>query len=485
MNLTASDNTISNTAVEFRGAAAIFAGFVLHTTIEHNSITNTSNGGIVLGYGFGIPNCMKANIVRHNKISRSEAVLYDTGSIYTLSAQPGSVIYGNYIEDQVLLYGSLYHDQSSAGFTTHSNVVLGGKMWIYLQWGAAGPVSDLLIAGNFHSQPIAGGCGSQEHAPTCPDNVTVQDNILVLAGRQWPPAARAIISAAGVRRSGSTHGGGRRAAMALVERRPDHMTRDQDHLPQTVADVSKEMHAATAFVRHHGCFSPHGLPALKYSGSNVSAALAMIVDGAAGSFDVCGMRQMTTDFRQVAVTHSQHLLVAGEAQPLPPRLTAAFYVTGTLNLTQLRFSNQDISAAGGDNTGGGIYLGGGGALSAAGVVFANLSASHGGAVFVGDGSAGAVFTECTFVGNKATAVWGGGGAMAVFPGAAAVFMRCRFAQNKAHLGGAIWSNGAVHVELCAFDGNAATARGGGLVAADGSAAALNISSSSFVRTLRY
>ena len=273
--------------------------------------------------------------------------------------------------------------------------------------------------------------------------------------------------------------------MALVERRPDHMTRDQDHLPQTVADVSKEMHAATAFVRHHGCFSPHGLPALKYSGSNVSAALAMIVDGAAGSFDVCGMRQMTTDFRQVAVTHSQHLLVAGEAQPLPPRLTAAFYVTGTLNLTQLRFSNQDISAAGGDNTGGGIYLGGGGALSAAGVVFANLSASHGGAVFVGDGSAGAVFTECTFVGNKATAVWGGGGAVAVFPGAAAVFMRCRFAQNKAHLGGAIWSNGAVHVELCAFDGNAATARGGGLVAADGSAAALNISSSSFVRTLRY
>ena len=105
--------------------------------------------------------------------------------------------------------------------------------------------------------------------------------------------------------------------MALVKPRPNHPARSQDHLLQT--DVSDEMTAATTVVRR--CFSPHGLPALKYSGSNVSAALALIVDGAAGSFDVCGMRQMTTDFRQVAVTHSQHLLVAGEAQPLPPRLT--------------------------------------------------------------------------------------------------------------------------------------------------------------------
>lgn len=389
------------------------------------------------------------------------------------------MIYGNYIEDQVLLYGSLYHDQSSAGFTTHSNVVLGGKMWIYLQWGTAGPNSDLYIAGNYHTQPVAGGCGSQEHAPTCPDNVTVEANTLVPAGQQWPPAARAIISAAGVRRCGSSRGGGRRAAMALVKPRPNHPARSQDHLLQT--DVSDEMTAATTVVRR--CFSPHGLPALKYSGSNVSAALTMILDGMAGSFDVCGMRQITTDFRQVAVTHSQHLLIAGKAQPLPPRLTAAFHVTGTLNLTQLLFGNRDISAAGGDNTGGGVYLGGGGALAATDVIFANLSANHGGAVYIGDSSAGA-FTECTFVGNKATAGWGGGGAVAVFPGAAAVFMRCRFVQNKAYLGGAIWSNGAVHVEQCVFDGNAATGQGGGLVVADGSAAALNISSSSFVRRLR-
>ena len=79
-NLTVSGNTISNTAAEYHGAAAIFAGYVSHTTIEQNTINNTSNGGIVLGYGFGILTCMAANTVRRNHISRSEAVLYDTGA---------------------------------------------------------------------------------------------------------------------------------------------------------------------------------------------------------------------------------------------------------------------------------------------------------------------------------------------------------------------------------------------------------------------
>ena len=39
---------------------------------------------------------------------------------------------------QVLLYGSLYHDARSGFFHTHHNVVVGGPMWLYLQWGAMG-----------------------------------------------------------------------------------------------------------------------------------------------------------------------------------------------------------------------------------------------------------------------------------------------------------------------------------------------------------
>jgi hypothetical protein len=40
---------------------------------------------------------------------------------------------------QVLLYGSLYHDAGSGDFHTHHNVVVGGPMWLYLQWGTMGP----------------------------------------------------------------------------------------------------------------------------------------------------------------------------------------------------------------------------------------------------------------------------------------------------------------------------------------------------------
>ena len=100
----------------------------------------------------------------------SNTELYDCGSIYTLSSQPGSEVSHNYIVNQVLLYGvspspstrficlnklmtavcwrgracafcshralgwqSLYHDARSGFFHTHHNVVVGGPMWLYLQ----------------------------------------------------------------------------------------------------------------------------------------------------------------------------------------------------------------------------------------------------------------------------------------------------------------------------------------------------------------
>ena len=63
-------------------------------------------------------------------------------------------------------------------------------------------MSDIEVADNFHTQPVAGGCGSPEHAPTCPDAVVVQNSTLLRREndtKTWPAAARAIASAAGVR----------------------------------------------------------------------------------------------------------------------------------------------------------------------------------------------------------------------------------------------------------------------------------------------
>eukprot|EP01050_Picozoa_sp_SAG11_P004357 SAG11_NODE_277_length_11302_cov_5.987146_7_plen_104_part_00 len=72
-----------------------------------------------------LQNTMENNSVNSNKIVRSNTQLFDCGSIYTLSAQPNSEIAHNFIQNQVLLFGSLYHDAQSAYFHTHHNVVSG------------------------------------------------------------------------------------------------------------------------------------------------------------------------------------------------------------------------------------------------------------------------------------------------------------------------------------------------------------------------
>lgn len=143
---------------------------------------------------------MHSNKVNDNKITRSNTYLYDCGSIYTLSAQPNSEVARNYIVNQVLLYGSLYHDAKSGFFHTHHNVVVGGPMWLYLQWGTMGPVHDILVEKNWHNQTVVGGCGMAEHKATCPQNLTIRDNVLV-KGSDWPADALKVAAAAGARPS--------------------------------------------------------------------------------------------------------------------------------------------------------------------------------------------------------------------------------------------------------------------------------------------
>ena len=201
-SIVAARNRIRLTGQEFSGAAGIFAGYVAHTQIRNNDIANTSNGAVTLGWGWGATNTMQNNSVTSNKIVRSNTQLFDCGSIYTLSAQPHSEIAYNYIVNQVLLFGSLYHDAHSAYFHTHHNVVSGGPMWLYLQ----GPpccgqsnVSNITVESNWHNQKVAGGCNS--NGISCKD-VWVVNNTLV-SGDSWPAEALAVAAAAGIPSSGA------------------------------------------------------------------------------------------------------------------------------------------------------------------------------------------------------------------------------------------------------------------------------------------
>jgi len=117
------DNYISDTPVEYHSCAGILAGYVRDTVIQNNDVGDTANTGISVGWGWGATNYMRNNTIQQNLVHGSNWLLKDGGSIYTLSAQPDSVMRWNYIYNQKRLFGSLYHDQGSAFYHTYQNVV--------------------------------------------------------------------------------------------------------------------------------------------------------------------------------------------------------------------------------------------------------------------------------------------------------------------------------------------------------------------------
>lgn len=97
------NNRLADCANEDWGGVALIAGFVRETTIEHNTITDTSYTGISLGWGWTrTENAMRDNTVRANLIRRYATRLSDTAAIYTLSAQRGTVVSEN-VADEVTI----------------------------------------------------------------------------------------------------------------------------------------------------------------------------------------------------------------------------------------------------------------------------------------------------------------------------------------------------------------------------------------------
>jgi hypothetical protein len=75
-------------------------GYGREITIEHNEVFNVSYTGISLGWGWTrAPNVMLKNVVRANHIHRVATRMSDTAGVYTLSAQPWTMIRDNYVHD--------------------------------------------------------------------------------------------------------------------------------------------------------------------------------------------------------------------------------------------------------------------------------------------------------------------------------------------------------------------------------------------------
>lgn len=148
------NNLVTDVTNEDWGCVGIGAGYVRGIYIAHNEISEVSYSGISMGWGWTRTiNAMRNNTIMANKIHHYGKYLYDVAGIYTLSAQPGSVIANNYIDS---IYKApyphdpehwfyLYTDEGSSYFTVKDNWTPAPK---YLQnangpgnvWSGNGPL---------------------------------------------------------------------------------------------------------------------------------------------------------------------------------------------------------------------------------------------------------------------------------------------------------------------------------------------------------
>jgi len=95
-NMLISNNLVDDVANEYWGCCGMIAGFVWDVTFEHNELRNLSYSGISVGWGWTRTiNCMRNNTIHANLIHDFGQHNYSCGGIYTLSAQPGTVISEN------------------------------------------------------------------------------------------------------------------------------------------------------------------------------------------------------------------------------------------------------------------------------------------------------------------------------------------------------------------------------------------------------
>jgi len=125
-----SNNLVTGVTNEDWGCVGIGAGYVKETTITHNEISDVSYTGLSVGWGWTkTANVMKDNKITANRIHHYGKHCYDVAAIYTLSAQPGTLISENYIDS---IYKApyahipshwfyLYTDEGSSNITISNN----------------------------------------------------------------------------------------------------------------------------------------------------------------------------------------------------------------------------------------------------------------------------------------------------------------------------------------------------------------------------
>jgi len=125
-----SNNVVSDCGNEDWGCVGIGVGYAREVTIAHNEVFDLPYTGISVGWGWTKQtNALRDNAILANHVHHIGQRLGDLGGIYTLSAQPGTVIAENSIEDLAPSpyvpdpehWFYLYLDEGSSGITVRDN----------------------------------------------------------------------------------------------------------------------------------------------------------------------------------------------------------------------------------------------------------------------------------------------------------------------------------------------------------------------------
>lgn len=200
-NIAVNNNYIEHASAEFLQTVPIIGYYADGLAIENNLISYSPYTAISLGWGWNAFYALAGNsgrspsdVARNNKINRNKIVssmklLHDGAAIYTLGAQPGSEIIGNYTYDMGGTYSgsSIYTDQSSSGFEIAHNVSEKyNGVWFYV-WGEGAHVSNLNVHDNF-ADTVTGNEGAYATSSTIKNT-----------NRGWSALANRIGAEAGIK----------------------------------------------------------------------------------------------------------------------------------------------------------------------------------------------------------------------------------------------------------------------------------------------
>ena len=218
-DITISNNTVSRVALDYKEMTAILSTYVTHAVITHNDVSNLTYDAIDIGWGWGAndaggsqdyrnrglynfqpvyttPTTLRDTVVSFNRVHATKRLMHDGGSIYNLSANPGSSIDHNYIFDNNRTVG-LYLDEGSRFVNLSNNVIQDAGVWAFTNASSTNNTNDSTFANNW----LNGGATQVATGP--PHNNVLSGNIQV-SGTNWPSGAQQVIAAAGVSGGGGS-----------------------------------------------------------------------------------------------------------------------------------------------------------------------------------------------------------------------------------------------------------------------------------------